>query len=266
MSDRPDWIEVQLNAGKKALSADALGEIFRDSLDLLKAVDRGMSPHGTEIVDWEISEARMQSPLAIRLRGNNAPPVVEAVGPGMESLNGSNDCPPHFTPDALRFVRRLVDHSAAYGVIPVFITFTKTVPVERVAGENADWALKTLMLKKQTHSEYGSLRGELTELSKSSRKRDKLVLVDRLTGEQTPCYVGEELDPEIRAAWKRRVVVTGRIIVNHETRKKAIHVERIRVLRERKDLPQIEDLHGIDITGGAESSEYIRNLRDADED
>ena len=67
-------------------------------------------------------------------------------------------------------------------------------------------------------------------------------------------------------AWKRRVVVTGKIITNRETRKKEIYVDKIRVLGDRKDLPQLEDLRGIDITGGAESSEYIRNLRDDDED
>jgi hypothetical protein len=93
-----------------------------------------------------------------------------------------------------------------------------------------------------------------------------MLLVDRLTGEETSCYVGEELDREIRNAWKKRVVVTGTIEMNRETRKKTIHVDRIRLLRESKDLPQLEDLRGIDITGGVESSQYIRNLRDADEE
>lgn len=31
-------------------------------------------------------------------------------------------------------------------------------------------------------------------------------------------------------------------------------------------LPQMSDLHGIDITGGMESSEYVRMLRDTDDD
>ena len=30
------------------------------------------------------------------------------------------------------------------------------------------------------------------------------------------------------------------------------------------ELPQIEQLHGIDITGGVEPSEYVRGLRDAE--
>jgi hypothetical protein len=266
MSNRPDWVEVRLDARKGGLSADGAGELLHDFLGLLKAIDKGMSLHGTATVKWEIAEARMASPLSIRLRGDNSSSVIEAIGPGMESLNSDRRCPPHFTMEALNAVKRLVHHSATYGIIPIFVTYGTTVFVQRVAGENADYALRELSLRKTIRREYGSLRGELRELAASSRKQDKMLLVDRLTGEETSCYVGEELDREIRNAWKKRVVVTGTIEMNRETRKKTIHVDRIRLLRESKDLPQLEDLRGIDITGGVESSQYIRNLRDADEE
>ena len=266
MGDQSDWIEIQLDTNSRALSADGAEEMLRDSLGLLKAIDRGMSTHGTETVSWEIVEARMQSPLTVRLRGSESRAIIEAVGDGMESLNSSKECPPHFNQEALRFVKQLVSHGKQYAVNPVFATFTKRVPVEHVAGENADWAIRVLSLRKQKRCEYGSLRGELMELSASSRPRDRLVLVDRVTGEKTHCYVGEELDAEIRAAWKKRVVLTGRIVTNRETRQKQIYVEHVRILRDRKDLSQLEDVRGVDITGGTESAEYIRNLRDADED
>jgi hypothetical protein len=224
-----------------------------------------MSPHGTEIVEWEIAGASMQSPLTIRLRGKESQPVIAAIVAGVSLLNSGRSCPPYFTPDALSCVRKLVNHSGIHGVFPTVVAVTLRVPVERVAAENAAWAMKSLELMKQTRREYGSLRGELRELSTSSRKRDKLVLVDRLTDEETTCYVDETLDAEIRRAWKRRVEITGRIEVNRTTRKKVIYVERLRILRERSELPQIENLHGIDLTGGVESSEYVRNLRDDDE-
>ena len=73
------------------------------------------------------------------------------------------------------------------------------------------------------------------------------------------------MDAVVREAWKRRVVATGEIVVDRETRKPIkILVDEIRILRDPADLPQMEDLHGIDITSGMESSEYIRGLRDDD--
>ena len=86
MSDRPEWIEVQLAAAKGALVAKGVGEIFLDSIGLLEAIDRGMSLHGTETVQWEFSGVAMQSPLSIRLHGKGASSIIDAVGPGMKSL------------------------------------------------------------------------------------------------------------------------------------------------------------------------------------
>jgi hypothetical protein len=266
MSDQPDWIEFEIGSGHRGLDAIGADEILGDFLGLLKAIDRGMSPHGAEVVVWEIAGASMQSPLTIRLRGNGSQPVIAAIVAGISLLNSARDCPPHFTPDALDCVRQLVGHSGTYGLLPVVVAPANRIPIERVAAANAAWAMRALELQKPIRHEYGSLRGELRELRSSSRKRDTLCLVDRLTGEEIPCYVDEKLDPVVRKAWKRRVELTGRVEVNRTTRKKSIYVDQIRILRGRNELPQIEDLHGIDLTGGVESSEYIRNLRDDDED
>ena len=266
MTDQPDWIEFQISAGSHGLNAVGADEVLHAFLDLLKALDRELSPHGGEVVTWEIVEAKMQSPLTLRFRGNDSAPVISAAAIGLALLNDSNACPDHFTPDALASVKKLVSQSARFGLASSVLTPTNTVLIGHSAASNADWAMKNIEVKKRIRRKYGSFRGELKELSSSHRREDRLVLVDRLTGEEIPCYVGESLDKDVREAWKRRVEVTGRIETNRATKKKSIHVEKIRILRERNQLPQIKDLHGIDLTDGVESSEYIRNLRDADED
>jgi len=109
-----------------------------------------------------------------------------------------------------------------------------------------------------TYKEYGSLRGILRIVD------SQMVVVDRLTDEETPCFLQRpELEAVTHQALDRRVEITGEILVDRETRKRIrILADKIRILRERADLPQIEDLFGIDITGGIEPSEYIRRMRD----
>ncbi len=111
--------------------------------------------------------------------------------------------------------------------------------------------------------EHGTIEGQLRELG-ISRNRDKLVIVDALTGQHIPCYLTDErLESTVRQAWKCRVRVEGRIKVDRQTSQPLeMAVDDIRILRERDDLPQMKDLHGIDITDGVKSSEYVRDLRD----
>ena len=137
MSDQPDWVEFEIGSGNPGLSAVGADEVLGDFLALLKAIDRGMSPHGVEVVAWEIAGASMQSPLTIRFRGNDSHPVIAAIVAGVSLLNSGKSCPPYFTPDALSCVRKLVGHSAAHGVLPVVVAVTCRIPVERLAAENA---------------------------------------------------------------------------------------------------------------------------------
>ena len=39
-------------------------------------------------------------------------------------------------------------------------------------------------------------------------------------------------------------------------------VRDVRILENRENLPQLDDLQGINITGGIDSAEYVRRLRD----
>ncbi len=114
-----------------------------------------------------------------------------------------------------------------------------------------------------TYREHGAVEGRLRQLETLSGERDKLVIEDDLTGDKIACYFCDaEIERQARNAWKRRVSVSGEITVNRASGNPAsVLVEDIRVLRERADLPQMEDLYGIDITHGVESSKYIEGIR-----
>lgn len=100
----------------------------------------------------------------------------------------------------------------------------------------------------------GTLHGILTQ------DGDDFVLIDRLTGRQTRCSFDGGMKRRAPNWISRRVEVYGTIAAD----RRSIRATSIYVMRERHKLPQIEDLHGIDITGGVEASEYVRGLRDED--
>ena len=60
----------------------------------------------------------------------------------------------------------------------------------------------------------------------------------------------------------RRVVVSGRIRYRSH-KPTSIQAEEIHPLRDASELPQLEDMPPIDITGGLSPEEYVRRLRDA---
>ncbi len=272
MADPQDWLKVQLGSQEKAVDAEAFLGVFQNTVDALKALDRTLSTHGAETIQWQIVSAGSNSPIFATIRGEGrrarngkcSEEVIGAFVSGLEQLRKENSCPPHFNQDSLGYVKQIVASAVHHGLRPRFSTATRHVLVKKVIASNADWAMKTLSLGKSRYTEFGTLEGYLRELS-GARTRDKLVIVDRLTNQSTPCYLGRpELEAIAREAWKHRVSITGEITVDRQTGQPIkIAVADIRVLRDRKDLPQIENLHGIDITNGVEASEYVRGLRDA---
>jgi hypothetical protein len=105
----------------------------------------------------------------------------------------------------------------------------------------------------------------LKDVSEQSA-RDKIVIVDDLTNKHTACYFrGERIEQKVRDGWKHRVIVTGDITLDATTGQPLeMQVYDIRILPRRDQLPQIDDILGFDITGGVDSVEYVRGLRDAE--
>jgi hypothetical protein len=262
---------LKLIAGTQTVEADGWLRLFQSAIAALKAIDKHLSTHGVESLRWRIIDIGANSPIYTTIQGTldrngdqgYSQQVVDLLACGVEHLLSDRSCPRDFNRHILKHVKTMAHIGVRYALRPKIATEGREILVKKSVARNADWAIKRLSLRKSTYTEYGSLEGVLQELS-VSHGRDRLVIVEKLTGEKTPCYLrNPSLDAELRKAWKKRVVVTGEIVVKRETKKPVkIKVDEIRILRERSELPQIEDLRGIDITGGVESSEYIRTLRD----
>lgn len=258
--------------------ADAFLEIFADTLAALKEIDKNVSEYGAETLAWRVVDAGLRSPIFATLapakmtsntKDEQGSIVVEAFISGLQQLEQTGVPPAQFNEAALRATAKLT-RSFAKGVQRIeYRTNGATVAATHTVAQNANNAIHLLELHKAKlagrYFEYGTIEGHLKTLTEQS-DRDKLMVVDELTGKPTRCYIRRTgLDEEVRKSWKRRVAVSGTMTVDRNTGDAIeMDVDEIRALRERADLPQIENLRGIDITSGIEPSDYVRGLRDAE--
>jgi len=273
MTDEQDWLKLQVGRPQKAVDADAFVDIFRNTIAALKAIDRGFSSHGSETIQWELFGAGSNSPIYAMIRGQDrlshdrrsGQKIADVFVAGIEQLGRDSACPAGFGKDSLLYVQRIVSAAKVHGVRPVYFTVAREVRITRMVAVNANRARRAIEMCKSRVVERGTIEGRLRDLSES-HSRDKIGILDRLTGEVTRCYLRDEsLESKALQGWKHRVAVTGQITVDRQSgRPVQVEVDEIRILPDRSDLPQIEDLHGIDITDGVEPSEYIRRLRDVE--
>lgn len=267
-----DEISLQLGGPQRGISVEGFLRFFENAIAALRELDKESSPYGSETIQWEITEASSKSPITTTIRGRSlvggngrhALEVIASFATGVGLLNHSNTRPPRFTKTALKHVKEMATIANRWLLTPVVQTESATVQVESTVAENADWAIKAAELEKPYYREYGSLSGTLKAVNAVTRKKDHVILVDRLTGDKTLCYVrGQQLESKVREGWKQRVVITGDIFVDRKTRKpRRVKVHDIRILPDQSTLLPVDALTRIEITGGIESAEYVRGLRD----
>jgi len=281
MNAKEDRLTLQIASSRDDVNAEAFLIVFREMLVALKEINKTNSNHGVETIEWRIADIGQNSPINATLVGDslsakNGKAFLDAIGTigtfvsGVEHLDRKNTCPPGFNQAALESTSRL-QRATAKGVAEIkFKTSRRTVVATKNSGANAQYAMKRLEQKRVKgtgrYTEYSTIEGEIIQLSALSGSDDTISIVDDLTGVRTKCYFhGMQLEREARSAWKRRVSVTGKVTFDKGTGEpKRMDVEEIKILRDRSELPQMQDLLGIDITGGIESSEYIRGIRDAE--
>jgi hypothetical protein len=107
--------------------------------------------------------------------------------------------------------------------------------------------------------EHGQLDGTVENLI--SHNQLYFSLYDALSGARVRCNFTADLSEPIRAAWRKRVVVDGRIRFGGDGSPMEVKVDSVTPKEGRESLPQFKGIY-IDITGGIESSQHVRELRD----
>lgn len=112
------------------------------------------------------------------------------------------------------------------------------------------------------YHEHTSLEGVLK--TSSTHGGSHLCIYDRITGDAIHCKLGDEMFKELFASsnMNRRVSVTGLAFYKKE-KPVSISVESYEFLPSLQDVMPDRGPSGLNITGGMDSVEYLRSIRDA---
>ena len=112
------------------------------------------------------------------------------------------------------------------------------------------------------HCELGLIEGRVKIVD------GNVLVVDRVSRKATLCQVDELVFGHLQRdnLEGARVAVYGRVTTDDCGNPIVIDVRKLIITLLPENLPQMEDLHGIDITGGEPSEDYVRRMRDDTDD
>jgi hypothetical protein len=277
MATEPDGdaLRIHTDSDYEGVDVRAFIEMLTNSLTALEEIDKEMSEFGTPQLEWRVVSATTNSPMQHTIRGYSTKPerrskskrVVQAFVDGVRHLEKSNTRPKFFNENALRAVSNL-RRGSTKGVTVNVETDQVSGRVTRELEQNAEFAIQVLRGEKLGADEdYGYVEGTLYSVT-GGNDTDRGVLQDNLSRVQVKVTFAAtpEMDDAVRRAWKRRVGLSGKAMYDRDANDvvsiRVTSAHDIEVFDDDADLPDLDDLQGIDITGGVESSDFVRGMRD----
>jgi len=262
MPEQPgDRIKIQVTARHDYVPVQSFLTVLSNTLKILRNIDLSTSPNGRRTTRWKISAASLRSPLTVTILGQaKHMDRVEEIGRaylyGLQMVeNDPVSLPPHFNTDSLLRAKKLVS------VLNDGVSKVKVSGFQQVLEATQKIAANVDALTAPSYRSYGSIEGKLE--TATIRGGPQFFIYDKFSDETVQCYFDSSRIEEVRAAWTQRVRVYGEIMYAKTGSTKLIVVEGgVTILRERSELPQGQDIEGIDLTGGMESSSYVRLLRE----
>ncbi len=262
-------LTISMTPRDGALPVSSLVRAIQQTVGGLRAVDKAASESGHPALDWCVEKASMKSPFTMTIAGvprNGKGAVPDAARPflvGLRAINSGAQRPPGFTNEALTYAKGLVG-VLADGVSELRLSSGRhTVRLTHHVAANVDSVLGI----RREYYVMTELDGRLESISVHGQAPD-FCIYDPITNQPIRCIfspddIGRAADL-IKA--RARVRVSGRAKYNRKDQPISVEVQEFVTLREQGDLPQIRDLHKacIDITGGQDSVEYVRGIRDAE--
>lgn len=255
----------------------------RDYFAILEGVEQAIAEDGTNAIEWRIVGATTNSPIALEAQ---AYPTVFAVNIdrrvelvtrqtsiGMQQLRTRRERPPYFTDKVLNRVEQFFER-VTNGLETTVIDYGDELPkleiTPSVAREAAANTRSVLMPPDKPYKEQGSVEGTARSIDRDGWGHLILWIRDRLSGEDVKCFISGQAEEElgqhqIRDVWRnRRVQVYGTLHFKGLGKLKEIEAIAVRFLRDRSDLPGVDDIVDPKFTGGLRSEEYLARLRDGE--
>ena len=260
---------------------DFLGQV-RDYFDVLAQVEATLAEDGESAIEWRIIGASKSSPLSIEAEAfprqfgvnvdRRSELVVENVAVGLRQLHQAAQRPAYFNNRALTAAQKIFDrvtnglemtrfeHGGGGRAIELTTSIART---------SADHVREILAPNSRPYKELGSIEGYFRGIDRD-HGRPVFWIKHRLTGDEVKCFVSGQAEREISIreigeVWKnRRLQVRGTIHFKAAGRVSHIDSTEVRFLRDRNELPDIDDIADVDFTGGLKSEDYLTRLRDGE--
>jgi hypothetical protein len=255
----------------------------RDYFEILDGVEEAIAEDGVNAIEWRIVGATTNSPIALEAQAfptvyamnidRRVEMVTRQTALGLQQIRLRRERPPYFTDKVLARVERLFER-VTNGLDTTVIDFGDELPkleiTPPVAKEAAANVRSVLTPPDKPYSELGSIEGTARSIDRDGRGHLILYIHGRLTGEEIKCFVsGAAADDlgehQIRDVWRgHRVQVYGTLHYKGLGKLNQVEAIRVRFLRDRSDLPSVEDIADPDFTGGLKSEDYLARLRDGE--
>jgi len=229
---------------------------------ILRDIDKNLSDSHEESVHLECVSAQKSSPLSLTIESHPRSPDIQA-NPVIDSFMDDyrrterGDRPKYCSPKALGRLKELAEigNNGQLSLLSFTVGSETIVP-------GAELAVKIdrlLRSGEETHFEFITLVGTLDTLELHNVTEFKIFSPAYPRGIE--CFFKESLYQSVYAAVRSRVSVYGK--VRFEGREpKAVEVERIEPLP--SNIPQFDDLNGINITDGENAADHLFKLRHGD--
>ncbi len=256
--------QVQGELGNITL-AGFMGQI-NDHLRMLREYDLAISREKKASLEWLITNVStgsliIETESRSRLEEKNfGPEVAKVYVAGWDRIEHKGLSPAYLTEPGMKAARRIVRRIGKDGIEGIVVSGPEqSVTISPKASAHMDQLIPV------KYRSLGSAEGTLETIS--IHRGSRFTIYHSRTKKAIRCdipAVEEQLLNYAKEALGRRVHASGRLERNARGEPIRIKAERLRILREREELPTIAELGGKypDFTGGLTTEEYIRSLRD----
>ncbi|MEQ4197491.1 hypothetical protein [Streptomyces sp. YIM 103828] len=193
--------------------------------------------------------------------------VLQAAVTGLDEAEARARIPTGWSSRAANFGRRLARSLGASADVGMSIMVRSDGQVLRAAEVTQRAALHLDAATNARFRSFGSRRGRLSGLTESRQENPRALLRTEVGAEVIPVLFPEELDSELRAAWRRnRVEVTGEITENAQGQAVNMVARAIELLPTEATLSDNDLRAGFwpDMTEGRDAVEYVEAMRGGD--
>jgi len=283
MSDRTIKLSVRARGDIDSPTVEDLLDQVRDYFEILKGVEQAVAAGGTNAIEWRIISATTNSPIVFEAKafardfGFNIDERVEIVTRqaafGLHQLETTSERPSYFTDKVLVRAEKLFER-VTNGLDRTIVDYGGDLPMlditPTIARKTAANIQAVLKPDNKPYEEIGSIEGYVDSIERDGWGKPIVRVRVRLTGEIVKCFVTGDAfklfeDHLIRDVWRgRRVLLYGKLRYKGFSLLNQIEAFDARFLRDKKDLPDVDDILDENFTGGTRTEDYLARIRNGD--